>query len=254
MFWFLFVLKKCSMMCEEKYIVVTTLNKKFNEYFSIKNLSFDVCKGEVFGLLGGDGSGKTTILKLLSGILKPAFGFIAIDGVNIKSFKRSIKMKTGYMGDNVKLYEDLTVIENINLYAGLYGMKKHKIRQRSRELLTQLDLKHVSNCFVSDISKGFKRMLGFIISIIHEPEIVFLDEPTKGLDEKRTKNIWKLIFGLKKTGITVVLALNNSIEAELCDKVAVLKEGEVVVLNSPHNLIKNYESQNMNEVYSYVAI
>lgn len=237
----------------EKIIQVKDLVKKFGEFYANKNLTFDVYKGEIFGFLGANGAGKTTTIRILCGLSQPSSGSLNVAGFDIYSQSESIKKNIGYMSQKFSLYEDLTVFENIRFYAGIYGISKKQIKEKSDFLLKKLGFEHARNSLISSIPLGWKQKLAFSIAIFHNPKIVFLDEPTGGVDPITRRQFWDLIYEAANNGITIFVTTHYMDEAEYCDKVSIMDAGEIKALNSPENLKKEYNAKTMDEVFVKIA-
>lgn len=241
------------MIKDEKIITVKNLSKNFGSFKANNNLSFDVYKGEIFGFLGANGAGKTTAMKILCGLSKPSSGEIKVAGYDIYTEREKIKKNIGYMSQKFSLYEDLTVIENIRLYGGIYGLRRKEIDKRSKELIQKLGLETVAKKLISEIPLGWKQKLAFSVAIFHKPEIVFLDEPTGGVDPITRRQFWNLIYEAANEGVTIFVTTHYMDEAEYCDRISIMVDGEIAALNTPQALIKNYEAQNMDEVFLKIA-
>jgi ABC-2 type transport system ATP-binding protein len=231
----------------EKVIEVKNLVKKFGSFTANDHLTFDVYKGEIFGFLGANGAGKTTAMKILCGLWQPTSGDMRVAGYDIYRQRDLIKKNIGYMSQKFSLYEDLTVKENIRLYAGIYGLSRKKIQHRTTELLQKLELEHVSDTLIREIPLGWKQKLAFSVAVFHHPGIVFLDEPTGGVDPVTRRQFWNLIYESADNGVTVFVTTHYMDEAEYCDRISVMAEGKIVALDTPSELINTYKAQNMNQ-------
>jgi ABC-2 type transport system ATP-binding protein len=234
-------------------IEVRELVKKFGNFYANDHLTFDVKKGEVFGFLGANGAGKTTAIRILCGLSYPTSGSLIVGGYDVYSQRDEIKRTIGYMSQRFSLYDDLTVFENIRFYAGIYGLSRKEIRIRSARLMEKLGLADVRDKLIRDIPQGWKQKLAFSVAIIHDPKIVFLDEPTGGVDPVTRRQFWDLIFQASRDGITVFVTTHYMDEAEYCDRVTILVEGRIAALDTPDALKKKYEAANMNEVFLHLA-
>jgi ABC-2 type transport system ATP-binding protein len=236
------------------YIIeLENLVKKFGDFVANDNLSFKVSRGEIFGFLGANGAGKTTAIKILCGLLKPTSGRISVAGFDTYNETEEIKRNIGYMSQKFSLYEDLTIYENIRFYAGIYGMRGSKIKKRARELLLKLGLDNERNKLIREIPLGWKQKLSFSIAIFHDPKIVFLDEPTGGVDPITRRQFWELIYEAANEGITVFVTTHYMDEAEYCDRVSIMVEGKIAALDKPEKLMKTYDAVNMDGVFLKLA-
>ncbi len=237
----------------DNIIIVKNLVKKFGDFTANDNLNFSVRKGEIFGFLGANGAGKTTAIRILCGLSFPTSGELSIAGYDIYKDREKIKKQIGYMSQKFSLYDDLTVIENIRFYAGIYGMSNREIKQRIRVLLKRLELEHIKNRLIRDIPLGWKQKLAFSVAVFHKPSIVFLDEPTGGVDPVTRRQFWELIYESAENGITVFVTTHYMDEAEYCDRVCIMVDGKIEALDSPLNLKKKYKVENMNSVFLTMA-
>lgn len=234
-------------------IKVESLTKKFGNFTAVDNISFEVNKGEIFGFLGANGAGKTTAMRMLCGLLKPTSGEGTVAGYNIKSESEKVKASIGYMSQKFSLYEDLKVWENIRLFAGIYGLNDRQIAQRTDEMLDLLRIEHERNTMVSSLPLGWKQKLAFSLAIIHEPKVVFLDEPTGGVDPITRRKFWELIYQAAARGITAFVTTHYMDEAEYCNRVSIMVDGRIDALDSPENLKQIYKAESMDEVFSHLA-
>ncbi len=240
-------------MIDDKVIKVKDLVKKFGSFTANDNLNFEVAAGEIFGFLGANGAGKTTALRILSGLSKPTSGEVIVAGFNAYNETELIKKNIGYMCQKFSLYEDLTVRENIILYGGIYGMSRILIRQRLEELLTGLKFREYENRIISDLPLGLRQKLAFSVALLHEPRIVFLDEPTGGVDPITRRQFWEMIYEASSRGITVFVTTHYMDEAEYCDRISIMNEGKIVALDTPANLKKQYNASSVEEVFIKIA-
>lgn len=240
-------------MTETPIIAVNNLVKKFGSFVANDHLTFRVNEGEIFGFLGANGAGKTTAIRILCGLSYPTAGEISVAGFNVYREREKIKRNIGYMSQKFSLYGDLTVSENIRLYAGIYGMGRKEIRKRETELLERLRLEEIRNRRISEIPLGWKQKLAFSVAIFHKPVIVFLDEPTGGVDPITRRQFWELIHEATREGITVFVTTHYMDEAEYCDRVTILVDGRIEALASPRELRRTYNTKNMNEVFLQLA-
>ena len=237
----------------EKIITVKNLVKKFGNFTANNRLNFDVYKGEIFGFLGANGAGKTTAIKILCGLSAPTSGEIKIAGFDIYRETEKIKKNIGYMSQKFSLYQDLTVSENIKLYAGIYGIPPKQRKAKETELLEKLGLENVKNSLIEDLPLGWKQKLAFSVAIFHHPKIVFLDEPTGGVDPVTRRKFWDLIYEASHNGITVFVTTHYMDEAEYCNRVSIMDAGKIEALDTPANLKKNYNAKNMDDVFLKIA-
>lgn len=234
-------------------ISVHNLVKKFGNFIAIDNLSFEVYAGEIFGFLGANGAGKTTAIRILSGLSKPTSGEVRVAGFDAYTQTEQIKRNIGYMCQKFSLYEDLTVKENIVLYGGIYGMHKSLIKDRITELLAKLRFQAYENRIISDLPLGLRQKLAFSVAVLHEPKIVFLDEPTGGVDPITRRQFWEMIYETSERGITVFVTTHYMDEAEYCNRISIMSEGKIVALDTPENLKKQYNADSIEEVFIKIA-
>jgi ABC-2 type transport system ATP-binding protein len=237
----------------EHIIEVRDLVKKFGSFTANDRLNFHVEKGEIFGFLGANGAGKTTAIRILCGLSYPTSGYIRVAGHDVYREREKIKKKIGYMSQKFSLYEDLTVSENIHLYAGIYRLDKKQIVSREEQLLQRLDMTSIRNRLISQIPLGWKQKLAFSVAIFHQPSVVFLDEPTGGVDPITRRQFWEMIHDATEEGITVFVTTHYMDEAEYCDRVSIMVEGRIDALDTPDALKHRYQSENMNEVFLKLA-
>ncbi|MCT4603537.1 MAG: ABC transporter ATP-binding protein [Marinifilum sp.] len=241
------------MNSDVKVIQVKNLYKKFGDFTANNNLSFEVSKGEIFGFLGANGAGKTTAIKILCGLSYPTSGEISVAGFDVYKHREQLKRNIGYMSQKFSLYEDLTVFENIRFYGGIYGLSKEEISSKSNELLEKLDLKHARNKRISSLPLGWKQKLAFSVAVIHNPEIVFLDEPTGGVDPVTRRQFWDLIYDASRAGITIFVTTHYMDEAEYCDRVSIMVDGRIEALDTPNKLKERFDAADMDEVFLSLA-
>jgi ABC-2 type transport system ATP-binding protein len=237
----------------DKVIRVKNLYKKFGDFTANNNLSFDVSRGEIFGFLGANGAGKTTAIKILCGLSYPTSGEINVAGFDVYKQRELLKRNIGYMSQKFSLYEDLTVFENIRFYGGIYGLSKHEILNKADELLGKLDLRHARNKRISSLPLGWKQKLAFSVAIFHNPEIVFLDEPTGGVDPVTRRQFWDLIYEASRQGITIFVTTHYMDEAEYCDRVSIMVDGKIEALDTPDNLKTRFNALDMDQVFLSLA-
>lgn len=234
-------------------IQVEGLTKKYGSFTAVDAISFEVHEGEIFGFLGANGAGKTTAMKMLCGIVHPTAGRGSVAGYDIYTQSEEIKRRIGYMMQKFSLYEDLRVWENIRLFGGIYGMTTREINAKCEELLKRLDFEGYRNAMVRSLPVGWKQKLAFSVAIFHNPRIVFLDEPTGGVDPATRRRFWELIYQASSQGITVFVTTHYMDEAEYCDRVSIMVDGQIRALDSPRALKARYGVNSMNEVFSGLA-
>jgi ABC-2 type transport system ATP-binding protein len=240
-------------MIQNNVISVKHLVKKFGSFIANDNLSFEVYEGEIFGFLGANGAGKTTALRILSGLSSPTSGEVIVAGFNAKKDPEKIKKNIGYMCQKFSLYEDLTVKENIMLYGGIYGMRKALIKERTNELLDKLNFREYGDRLISDLPLGLRQKLAFSVAVLHEPKIVFLDEPTGGVDPITRRQFWEMIYETAARGITIFVTTHYMDEAEYCDRVSIMSEGKIVAIDTPARLKEQYDAKTVEEVFIKIA-
>lgn len=240
-------------MNREAVIRVERLTKRFGEFIAVDDLNFEVYKGEIFGFLGANGAGKTTAMRMLCGLLKPSSGMATVAGYNISTETESVKKNIGYMSQKFSLYEDLTVYENIRFFGGIYGVSAAELTWRISELIELLGLEKEHNILVRDLPLGWKQKLAFSVSIFHRPGIVFLDEPTGGVDPITRRQFWDLIYNASDQGITVFVTTHYMDEAEYCHRVSMMVDGKIKALDQPKNLKEAYHKPSMDDVFYELA-
>lgn len=238
-----------------KDVVISTnkLTKRFGDFVAANEITFDVHKGEIFGFLGANGAGKTTAMRMLCGLSVPSSGEATIAGFDVYKETEKIKKNIGYMSQKFSLYEDLTVRENIRFFGGIYGLSKKAIKEKSKELVETLELGNVADQLVGSLPLGWKQKLAFSVAIIHEPTIVFLDEPTGGVDPVTRRHFWDLIYDASDRGITVFVTTHYMDEAEYCNRISMMVDGVIKALDSPVNLKKQFGASTMDEVFFELA-
>lgn len=234
-------------------ILVENLSKQFGHFKAVDQISFEVAQGEIFGFLGANGAGKTTAIKMLCGLSMPTSGKATVAGFDVYTENESIKKSIGYMSQKFSLYEDLTVKENIKFYAGIYGISPKQIIQKTESLLRQLSLEKEANVLVGQLPLGWKQKLAFSVAIFHDPQIVFLDEPTGGVDPITRREFWNLIYEAAEKGITVFVTTHYMDEAEYCNRVSIMVDGKIEALDTPSNLKSNFNAASMDEVFIQLA-
>jgi ABC-2 type transport system ATP-binding protein len=237
----------------EPVISAKNLTKTFGHFTAVDSISFDVAKGEIFGFLGANGAGKTTAMRMLCGLLKPTSGKGKVAGYDIEKQSEQVKKNIGYMSQKFSLSEDLRVWENIRLYAGIYGVHEREIAPRTDELLRQLGFESEKNSLVKSLPLGWKQKLAFSVSIFHNPKIVFLDEPTGGVDPAARRQFWELIYQAADRGITVFVTTHYMDEAEYCNRVCILVDGRIEAIDLPRNLKEQFNVKSMDEVFQQMA-
>lgn len=237
----------------EKVIITEELTKKFGDFTAVDHISFDVNKGEIFGFLGANGAGKTTAMKLLIGIWRPTSGKAQVAGFDVYRENEQIKKNIGYMSQRFSLYEDLSVIENIRFFSGIYGLSNKAIKEKSAALLEKLDMTKEAKTLVQSLPLGWKQKLAFSIAIIHDPKIVFLDEPTGGVDPVTRRKFWDMIYEAAHHGVTVFVTTHYMDEAEYCDRISIMVDGKIEALDSPKNLKEKFQASSVDEIFTRLA-
>jgi len=237
----------------EKVIEAENLTKKFGDFTAVKGISFEVFKGEIFGFLGANGAGKTTAMKMLIGISKPTSGEAKVAGFDVKSNSEMVKKSIGYMSQRFSMYDDLTIKENITFFGGIYGLSRKQIRQKTESVIEELQLQDVADMLVGSLPLGWKQKLAFSVSLLHEPRIVFLDEPTGGVDPITRRQFWELIYAEAHKGTTIFVTTHYMDEAEYCDRVSIMVDGVIEVLDSPKNLKAQFNTDSMEGVFLKLA-
>ena len=240
-------------MNNEIVIKTNKLSKKFGDFIAANELTFEVNKGEIFGFLGANGAGKTTAMKMLIGISKPSSGDANIAGFDVYKDTENIKRSIGYMSQKFSLYEDLTVKENLMLFGGIYGLSDKEIKSKTIELLEKLGLQNDADKLVGSLPLGWKQKLAFSTAIFHTPKIVFLDEPTGGVDPITRRQFWDMIYEAAHKGITVFVTTHYMDEAEYCDRVSIMVDGVIKALDSPSGLKKQFNVNSMDDVFLMLA-
>ncbi len=234
-------------------IVAEGLTKVFGGFVAVDHISFKVQRGEIFGFLGANGAGKSTAMRMLTGISKPSKGKAFVAGYDINKDAEKIKRSIGYMSQRFSLYERLSVIDNLLLYGSIYGMSVGEIKKRSQELLSRLHLYDKRKTLVANLPLGMRQIVAFTAAILHHPDIVFLDEPTGGVDPVTRRRFWELIYDATEEGITVFVTTHYMDEAEYCDRVSIMVDGKIEALGSPSALKEHYKVKNMQEVFFVLA-
>jgi ABC-2 type transport system ATP-binding protein len=237
----------------EKVIQVSDLTKKFGNFTAVDHITFDVKEGEIFGFLGANGAGKTTAMQMLCGISMPTAGEGTVAGYDIIKENEMIKRNIGYMSQKFSLYEDLRVWENIRLFGGIYGLTDKVIAEKTNDLLKRLDFQQERNTLVKYLPLGWKQKLAFSVAIFHEPKIVFLDEPTGGVDPAMRRQFWEMIYEAADQGITVFVTTHYMDEAEYCNRVSIMVDGRIDALDTPAGLRRQFNADSMDEVFRQLA-
>ena len=245
--------EKTTEKIDENVIEVSHLVKAFGTFHAVDDISFSVKRGEIFGFLGANGAGKTTAMHMLTGLNQPTSGTGTVAGYDIRTQHEEIKQHIGYMSQKFSLYEDLTVSENIRLFAGIYGMKDDDIRRKTDELLERLRFTEHKHDLVGSLPLGWKQKLAFSVSIFHEPGVVFLDEPTGGVDPATRRQFWELIYDAAARGITVFVTTHYMDEAEYCDRISIMVDGKISALGTPDELKQRFHQPDMDHVFTYLA-
>ena len=240
-------------MQNNNVIEVKELTKMFGDFTAVSAITFNVKQGEIFGFLGANGAGKTTAMKMLIGISRPTSGDARVAGFDVASEAEDIKKNIGYMSQKFALYDDLTVKENITFFGGIYGLTRARIKEKTRELAEELGLKDLTDQLVGSLPLGWKQKIAFSVSLLHEPKIVFLDEPTGGVDPITRRQFWEMIYKSANKGTTIFVTTHYMDEAEYCDRVSIMVNGKIEALDSPKNLKEQYGAETMNDVFLKLA-
>ncbi|MEA1975530.1 MAG: ABC transporter ATP-binding protein [Bacillota bacterium] len=230
-------------------VTLKKLTKSFDNFIAVDNISLDIKKGTIFGLLGPNGAGKSTTIRMIIGVLQPTTGTAIVNGIDVIKNPESIKKEIGYMSQKFGLYEDLTVIENLQFYASIYGIKGNKKTERIKQLIEMANLTEKEKTLVKHLSGGWKQRLALSCSLIHKPKILILDEPTAGVDPVSRRIFWKIIFELATQNISIIVTTHYMDEAESCDEVAFIFDGKILVKDTPSNLIKDENAHNLEDVF-----
>ncbi|MFK5983502.1 MAG: ABC transporter ATP-binding protein [Flavobacteriaceae bacterium] len=240
-------------MKKENVIEATNLTKTFGDFTAVNAITFEVKKGEIFGFLGANGAGKTTAMKMLIGISIPSGGNATVAGYDVSTHPEDIKKNIGYMSQKFALYDDLTVRENITFFGGIYGLKRSQIKIKSEKLINDLGLQEVANDLVGSLPLGWKQKIAFSVALLHDPKIIFLDEPTGGVDPITRRQFWEMIYQTAHEGTTVFVTTHYMDEAEYCDRVSIMVNGKIEALDTPKKLKEQFEVDNMNDVFLKLA-
>lgn len=234
-------------------ISVSDLTKRFGSFTAVDHITFDVRKGEIFGFLGANGAGKTTAMRMLCGLSIPTSGHGMVAGFDITTQSEEVKRHIGYMSQKFSLYGELTVKENLRLFSSVYGMNKTTFTAVSERLFSELDMREMQNTLVKDIPVGWKQKLAFASATMHSPEVVFLDEPTGGVDPVTRRKFWELIYKASSEGMTIFVTTHYLDEAEYCNRISIMVDGRISALNSPAALKQKYNAASIDEVFRTVA-
>lgn len=242
-----------QMSTKEVVIKTDRLTKRFGDFIATNEVTFEVYAGEIFGFLGANGAGKTTAMKMLCGLSTPSSGRATIAGFDIYKQTEQIKKHIGYMSQKFSLYEDLTVIENIRFFGGIYGLSDKQLKEKSNKLIETLGLKNEAKKLVASLPLGWKQKLAFSVAVIHEPQIVFLDEPTGGVDPITRRQFWDMIYAAADRGISIFVTTHYMDEAEYCNRATIMVDGVIEALDTPANLKQKYSAASMDEVFYQLA-
>jgi ABC-2 type transport system ATP-binding protein len=237
----------------EPVIKTNKLTKRFGDFVAVNEISFEVHPGEIFGFLGANGAGKTTAMRMLCGLSTPTGGTAAIAGFDVYKHAENIKKNIGYMSQKFSLYEDLTVLENIKFFGGIYGLTDQQIKNKSEELIALLGLQQEIKKLVSELPLGWKQKLSFSVAVLHQPKIVFLDEPTGGVDPVTRRQFWDLIYDAAAKGMTIFVTTHYMDEAEYCNRISIMVDGRIEALDSPYNLKRQFNADSMDDVFYHLA-
>ena len=240
-------------MNKEIAIQAEQITKTFGDFTAVDHISFEVKKGEIFGFLGANGAGKTTAMRMFCGLSTPTSGKAMVAGFDVYKNAEEIKKNIGYMSQKFSLYENLSILENLEFFGGIYGLNMKEIKQKSKELIEKLGLEQEKNKMVSELPLGWKQKLAFSVAIFHQPEIVFLDEPTGGVDPITRRQFWDLIYDASEQGITIFVTTHYMDEAEYCNRVSIMVDGKIAAIDSPENLKKSFQAKTMDEVFYQLA-
>lgn len=240
-------------MNSEIVIKTEKLTKRFNDFIAANEITLDVYAGEIFGFLGANGAGKTTAMRMLCGLSTPSSGNATIAGFDVYKQTENIKKNIGYMSQKFSLYEDLTISENINFFGGIYGLSDQQLKEKSETLIEKLGLKSEAKKLVGSLPLGWKQKLAFSVAILHQPKIVFLDEPTGGVDPVTRRQFWDMIYEAADSGITIFVTTHYMDEAEYCNRISMMVDGVVKALDTPSNLKKQFAVNSMDEVFFELA-
>jgi ABC-2 type transport system ATP-binding protein len=238
---------------ESYAIKAKKLTKKFGQFTAVDAISFEVKEGEIFGFLGANGAGKTTAIKMLTGLSKPSGGEASVAGFDVYRQTEKIKSNIGYMSQKFSLYEDLSVLQNIRFYSGIYGLSSKEIKHKSIEIIERLELTNHAKKLVGDLPLGWKQRLAFSVAAVHDPKIIFLDEPTGGVDPATRRQFWEMIYEQAEKGVTIFVTTHYMDEAEYCDRVSIMVSGRIAALGHPRALKNEFNAESMHEVFLKLA-
>lgn len=236
-----------------KVIEVRDLTKRFGSFTAVDHISLDVEQGEIFGFLGANGAGKTTAMRMLCGLLTPTSGSGKVAGFDIYKQADKIKENIGYMSQKFSLYEDLTTVENLELFGGIYGMSNKEIKNKTEQVINELGLESEEKSLVASLPLGVKQKVSFAVSTFHNPKIVFLDEPTGGVDPMARRMFWEMIYEASDRGITSFVTTHYMDEAEYCNRLSIMVDGQIKALSSPTEMKKQFNAQSMDDVFQALA-
>jgi ABC-2 type transport system ATP-binding protein len=234
----------------QKYAIETRdLTKKFGDFTAVDSINFHVEQGEIFGFLGANGAGKTTAIKMLNGLSRPTSGSAKVAGFDIRESTNKVKENIGYMSQHFSLYEDLSVYQNIRFYGGIYGLSRKRIKTRSKEIIEELNLQDQENKVVGSLPLGWKQRLAFAVAGIHDPKIIFLDEPTGGVDPATRRQFWEMIYQAAERGVTIFVTTHYMDEAEYCNRISIMVDGKIEAMGAPGELKKQFKADTMDEMF-----
>lgn len=237
----------------ESAIEVQAVSRRFGAFTALDSVSLRVSTGQVYGLLGPNGSGKSTLIRILCGVLAPSAGSARVLGLDVATQGEEIRRNIGYMSQKFSLYEDLTVLENIRFYGGIYGLPRNALKEKSAALIDRLGLQGEANKLVASLPLGWKQKLAFSVAVLHQPRIVFLDEPTGGVDPVTRRQFWDLIYQAADQGVTIFVTTHYMDEAEYCNRISIMVDGRIAALDTPHNLKQQFKVGSMDEVFYHLA-
>ena len=236
-------------MTESSAIIANNLTKRFGSFTAVDSITFDVKKGEIFGFLGANGAGKTTAIKMLIGISNPTNGEAIVAGFNVKTQRDSVKENIGYMSQKFSLYEDLTIRQNIRFYGGIYGLSGREIKRKTEEIIDDLALHQNAKKVVADLPLGWKQKLAFAVAGVHDPQIIFMDEPTGGVDPATRRQFWEMIYAAANKGVTIFVTTHYMDESEYCDRISIMVDGRIDAIGTSKELKEQFQARNMDEVF-----